>query len=77
MSNEHKPKGVMPSSADFSAIDPEVYFLHVATNPQVHFDLAKEFADPFIPGEVRRSLELNAFTQGVRDNLQTLIDGLR
>ena len=75
MSTEHK--GVMPSSPDFSAIDPEVYFLHVATNPQVHFDTAHEFEDPFVPGEVRRSLELNAFTQGVRENLQQLLDDLR
>lgn len=72
---EHK--SVMPSSPDFSAIDPEVYFLHIAMNPHVHFDLAKEFEDPFVPGEVRRTLELNAFTQGVRNNLQQLLDELR
>lgn len=67
----------MPSSVDFSVIDPEIYFNHIATNPQVHFDLAKEFEDPFVPGEVRRTLELNAFTQGVRENLQQLLDELR
>jgi len=75
MSTEHK--GVMPSSVDFSAIDPEVYFLHVAMNPQVHFDTRQEYADPFLPGEVRRTLELNAFTATVRDNLQQLLDDLR
>ena len=70
-------KSVMPSSVDFSVIDPEIYFNHIATNPQVHFDTAHEFEDPFVPGEVRRSLELNAFTQGVRENLQQLLDDLR
>lgn len=70
-------KSVMPSSVDFSAIDPEVYFLHVAMNPQAHFDTYQEYADPFLPGEVRRTHELNAFTQTVRDNLQQLLDDLR
>lgn len=70
-------KGIMPSSVDFSAIDPEIYFLHVATNPQCHFDLAAEFGDGLMPGEVIRTPELNAFTQSVRDNLQQLLDDLR
>lgn len=70
-------KSVMPSSVDFSVIDPEIYFNHIATNPQVHFDTAHEFADPFIPSEVRRTHELNAFTAMVRDNLQQLLDELR
>lgn len=78
MSFESKPKGVMPSSVDFTAIDPEVYFLHVAKNPQVHFDLAAEFADPLFPdGGTRETIELTAFVSSVERNLQDLIDGLR
>ena len=71
-------KSVMPSSVDFSAIDPEVYFLHIAMNPQAHFDLSREFADPLFPeADLRPTLELNAFVATVRANLQDLLDGLR
>ena len=71
-------KSVMPSSPDFSAIDPEIYFLHVAKNPQAHFDLAWEFADPLYPdGGTRETPELTAFISSVERNLQDLIDGLR
>lgn len=76
MSHEHK--GVMPSSVDFSAIDPEVYFLHVAMNPQVHFDLAAEFADPLLPDRgTYETIDLTIFISDVRKNLQDLLDGLR
>jgi hypothetical protein len=76
MSTEHK--GVMPSSPDFSAIDPEVYFLHIAMNPQCHFDLAAEFADPLFPDHgTRETPELTAFISSVERNLKDLLDGLR
>ncbi len=76
MSTEHK--GVMPSSVDFSAIDPEVYFLHVAMNPQVHFDLAAEFADPLLPDRgTYEPIDLTIFIKDVRGNLQQLLDELR
>lgn len=76
MLTEHK--GVMPSSVDFSAIDPEVYFLHVAMNPQVHFDLAKEFADPLLPDRgTYEPIDLTIFIKDVRGNLQQLLDELR
>jgi len=73
---EHK--SVMPSSPDFSAIDPEVYFLHVAMNPQAHFDLAKEFADPLLPDYgTYEPIDLTIFIKDVRGNLQEMIDNLR
>ena len=71
-------KSVMPSSVDFSAIDPEVYFLHIATNPQCHFDLAKEFADPLLPDRgTYEPIDLTVFLTDTRNELQDLIDGLR
>lgn len=71
-------KSVMPSSVDFSAIDPEVYFLHIATNPQCHFDLAKEFADPLLPDRgTYEPIDLTIFIKDVRGNLQQLLDELR
>lgn len=74
---EPEPKRVMPSSVDFSAIDPEVYFLHVAMNPQVHFDLAKEFADPLLPDRgTYEPIDLTIFIRQVTENLQELIDGI-
>jgi hypothetical protein len=76
MSTEHK--GVMPSSPDFTAIDPLVYFLHVGMNPQAHFDLAKEFADPLLPDYgTYEPVDLTIFIKDVRGNLQEMIDNLR
>lgn len=71
-------KSVMPSSADFSEIDPLVYFLHTALNPQAHFDLSAEFADPLLPDRgTYEPIDLTIFIKEVRGNLQDLIDGLR
>lgn len=73
---EHK--SVMPSSVDFSVIDPEIYFNHIATNPQAHFDLAKEFADPLLPDRgTYEPIDLTIFLSDVHGELTDLIGGLR
>ena len=71
-------KGVMPSSPDFTAIDPLVYFYHVGMNPQAHFDLAKEFADPLLPDHgTYEPIDLTIFLKDVHCELTNLIGGLR
>lgn len=76
MSTEHK--GVMPSHSAYGPIATEVYLNHVATNPQVHFDLAKEFADPLLPDYgTYEPIDLTIFIKDVRGNLQEMIDNLR
>jgi hypothetical protein len=71
-------KGVMPSSPDFSEIDPLVYLYHIGMNPQAHFDLAKEFADPLLPDRgTYEPIDLTIFLSDVRGELKDLIDGLR